>query len=168
MKTSDFRWFAAWTSPDYVAMGIPGSLGIGPREQWPGRPSPVVPTVVEEVLGKALFPKFQVSFTWAQDESKLSSTPDLWLRIDLHLLHYFFFYFPSSVVFHAGSHQGTLFVLELAMWTRLALNSQSSSSRYLLSTVIRGVCHHTWLFLFFFFFLILGWGNIKSPNKWRY
>lgn len=58
-----------------LALGIPGSLGSGPGEQWSGRPSPVLPLVVGEVLGKASVPKFQVSFRFASPQTRASTLP---------------------------------------------------------------------------------------------
>jgi hypothetical protein len=54
-------------------------------------------------------------------------------------LYAFFFFF-----FEAGSHYVALVGLGLDMWTRLASNSQRSSSFCTLSAGIKGMHHHAW------------------------
>ena len=54
----------------------------------------------------------------------------------------------ACVFFETVSHGVTLAILELTIWTRLASNSQRSTYLYLLSAMIRGVRHHTWLLVF--------------------
>lgn len=48
----------------------------------------------------------------------------------------------AAFFFEARSHSVPLAGLELTLWTRLALNSWSSSSLYLPSAGIKDVCHH--------------------------
>lgn len=45
--------------------------------------------------------------------------------------------------FRPGSHYISMAVLELPMQSRLASNSERSSSLFLLGGEIKGICHHT-------------------------
>ena len=56
---------------------------------------------------------------------------------------YCYFWVFCLFVFETGLHCIALGVLELTLWTRVALNSQRSTCLCLLSVVIKGVHHHT-------------------------
>lgn len=54
--------------------------------------------------------------------------------------------FPlNNFSFETESHYGVLASLKFTIWTRLALNSQTSTSLCLLNAVIKGVHYHTQL-----------------------
>ena len=68
----------------------------------------------------------------------------------------FFFFFPFFC--ETGSHYLVLLVLELAMQTKLAWNSEGSTCLCTLSIEIKHVTYHPWLdilFIFFFIFFFL-------------